>query len=547
MDTVMGMAVMASTASNKSSRRFLVLVLLVPALAWAGDWKITPRITLSEVYSDNPDLVSSSQAKSDWITEITPGISIQREGGRMKVQADYRMTGLVYASDSSRNDIYHGLDGKAFAELVQDWFYVDATARISQQLREGASSGDTGVVGVGGAGGIGGGVGGGGQVGISGINNTSQVGAYSISPYLKRRLGSFATVEARVAFDDVISDDSQTSDGRKTRYRLSAVSGNLYYPLTWSASYDKSETNNSDSDDTGDDRASLNARYALSKKFGLLARASLEKNDFTGVDEDEEDYKTYGLGVFYTPSRRFSADVYYNHSNNNGNFVSGSATLNPTLHTSLKASTSQRSFGRTYGLNLSHRTRQSNWTLNYQEDLTDTKQQFLDYAGTLYAHSCAGAIIYSNSPIPPAGCNAVPGLNINLVNQSQTDETYTSKILSGAVTYTRRRSTFLLSTYLNKRDYQSSGGDEKTYGLQGSWNLKTSPRTTFTLSGGMSKEESSNGGDGDDLWNLGLAVTHQFDSKVSANVGLRHQQRSSDQPGDSYKENAVAARLNVSF
>ncbi len=543
----MGMAVMASTASNKSSRRFLVLALLVPALAWAGDWKITPRITLSEVYSDNPDLVSSSQAKSDWITEITPGISIQREGGRMKVQADYRMTGLVYASDSSRNDIYHGLDGKAFAELVQDWFYVDATARISQQLREGASSGDTGVVGVGGVGGIGGGVGGGGQVGISGINNTSQVGAYSISPYLKRRLGSFATVEARVAFDDVISDDSQTSDGRKTRYRLSAVSGNLYYPLTWSASYDKSETNNSDSDDTGDDRASLNARYALSKKFGLLARASLEKNDFTGVDEDEEDYKTYGLGVFYTPSRRFSADVYYNHSNNNGNFVSGSATLNPTLHTSLKASTSQRSFGRTYGLNLSHRTRQSNWTLNYQEDLTDTKQQFLDYAGTLYAHSCAGAIIYSNSPIPPAGCNAVPGLNINLVNQSQTDETYTSKILSGAVTYTRRRSTFLLSTYLNKRDYQSSGGDEKTYGLQGSWNLKTSPRTTFTLSGGMSKEESSNGGDGDDLWNLGLAVTHQFDSKVSANVGLRHQQRSSDQPGDSYKENAVAARLNVSF
>jgi uncharacterized protein (PEP-CTERM system associated) len=543
----MGMVVMASTASNKSSRRFLALALLVPALTWASDWRITPRITLSEVYSDNPDLVSSSQAKSDWITEITPGISIQREGGRMKVQADYRMTGLVYASDSSRNDIYHGLDGKAFAELVQDWFYVDATARISQQLREGASSGDTGVVGVGGAGGIGGGVGGGGQVGISGINNTSQVGAYSISPYLKRRLGSFATVEARVAFDDVISDDSQTSDGRKTRYRLSAVSGNLYYPLTWSASYDKSETNNSDSDDTGDDRASLNARYALSKKFGLLARASLEKNDFTGVDEDEEDYKTYGLGVFYTPSRRFSADVYYNHSNNNGNFVSGSATLNPTLHTSLKASTSQRSFGRTYGLNLSHRTRQSNWTLNYQEDLTDTKQQFLDYAGTLYAHSCAGAIIYSNSPIPPAGCNAVPGLNINLVNQSQTDETYTSKILSGAVTYTRRRSTFLLSTYLNKRDYQSSGGDEKTYGLQGSWNLKTSPRTTFTLSGGMSKEESSNGGDGDDLWNLGLAVTHQFDSKVSANVGLRHQQRSSDQPGDSYKENAVAARLNVSF
>ena len=63
----------------------------------------------------------------------------------------------------------------------------------------------------------------------------------------------------------------------------------------------------------------------------------------------------------------------------------------------------------------------------------------------------------------------------------------------------------------------------------------------------MSKEEYSNGGDGDDLWNLGLVVTHNFDSKVSGNVAFRRQQRSSDQPGESYKENAVAARLNMSF
>jgi uncharacterized protein (PEP-CTERM system associated) len=521
--------------------------LLLPTLATAGDWEIRPRLTLGQGYSDNPDLVSSGDAKSSWITEITPAVSVKREGGRMKVQADYRMTGLLYANDSSRNDIYHGLDGRANAELVEDWFYVDATARISQQLREGASSGDTGVVGIGGVGGIGGGVGGGGQVGVSGINNTTQVGAYSISPYLKRRLGSFATVEARVSFDDVISQDSDVSDGRTTRYRLSAVSGNMYYPLTWSASYDRRDTNNSDSDNTSDDRASANARYALSRKFGLTAQAGLEKNDYSGVDEDQEDYRYYGLGFYYTPSRRLSADVYYNHSNNDGNFLSGSVTLNPTPRSSLKATSSQRSFGRTYGLNFSHRTRQSNWTLSYQEDLTDSKQQFLNYTGTLYAHNCAGSIVYTNSPIPPGGCSAQPGLNLNLVNQSQTDETYTSKILSGAVTYTQRRSTFLLSTYLNKRSYQSSGGDEKTYGLQGSWNLKATPATTFSLAGGLSKEETSGGGDGDDLWNLGLSWTHQIDAKTSATLGVRRQQRSSDDAGESYKENAVAARLNMSF
>jgi hypothetical protein len=407
----MGMVVMASTASSKSSRCFLALALLVPALTWASDWRITPRITLSEVYSDNPDLVSSSQAKSDWITEITPGISVQRDGGRVKVHADYRMTGLIYASDSSRNDIYHGLDGKAFAELVQDWFYVDATARISQQLREGASTGDTGVVGVGGVGGVGGGVGGGGQVGISGINNTSQVGAYSISPYLKRRLGSFATVEARVTYDDVIASDSQTSDGQTTRYRLSAVSGNLYYPLTWSASYDKSETNNSDYGRHQRRSRRYQCPLRLSKDFSLLAQASLEKNDYSGVGEDEEDYKSYGVGVSYTPSRRFSADVYYNDSNadDDDKYISGSVTLNPTLRTSIKASSTQRSYGESYGLNLSHRTRQSTWSLNYQDDLTNSQEQFLNYAGTLYAHNCAGPSSIRTRPCRPRAVSPCRG------------------------------------------------------------------------------------------------------------------------------------------
>ncbi|MBM4180808.1 MAG: TIGR03016 family PEP-CTERM system-associated outer membrane protein [Betaproteobacteria bacterium] len=482
-------------------------------------------------YSDNPDLVSGSQAKSSWITEITPGIAVKREGGRVKVQADYRMSGVFSASDSGRNDIYHGLDGRASAELVEDWFYLDATARISQQLKEGARAGDRGV------GGIGGGV------GVSGINNTSQVGAYSLSPYLKHRFGSFATVEARVAMDDVISSDSQTADARTTRYRLGAVSGNLYYPLTWSANYEKSDTHNNGADDTGSDRASVNARYALNRKYGLLAQAGLEKNDFTGVNTTEEDYKYYGLGVFYTPGRRFSADVYVNHSNN-GNFLSGSATLSPTPRTSFKASTSQRAFGRTYGLAFSHRTRQSNWTLNYQEDLTNSQQQFLNYVGSIYENNCGGVISYSASPVSLPGCVS---RRLDLVNQSQLNETYTSKVLSGAMSYTHRRSTFRLSAYHNKRHYQSSGAEDKTIGLQGSWNLRASPRITYALTGGVSRDETSVGGDESDLWNLGLSLTHRLDAKTSAVLDLRHQQRNSDQPGDSYKENAVTARLNMSF
>ncbi len=526
---------MASTASKRNSSPPLVLLLLLPALATAGDWEITPRIGLGQSYSDNPDLVSGGQAKSAWITEVTPGVSVKREGARVKAQADYRLSGVLSTHDSRRNDLYHGLDGRASAELVEDWFYLEATARISQQLKEGARAGDRGV------GGIGGGL------DVTGINRTSQVAAYSLSPYLKRRLGSFATVEARITLDDVIAEDAQTADGRSLRYRLGAVSGNLYYPLTWNGSYERSDTRNSGGADASRDRANLNARYALSRKFGLLAQAGMEKDDYPNVNAAQQDYNYYGLGMFYTPGRRFSADAYINHSNNAGNFLSGSVAFHPTPRTTLKANSSQRSFGRTYGLNFSHRTRQTNWTLNYQEDLTDSRRQFLEYIGTMYAHDCAGILRYTNSPIPPAGCVAVPGLNLNLANLAQADETFTTKVLSGAVTYTKRRSTFLLSTYLNQRSFQTGGGEQQTYGLQGSWNLKASPQTTYSLTGGLSKDERGAGGGDDDLWNLGVSLTHRLDAKTSATLSVRHQERSSDQAGNSYQENAVAARLNMSF
>jgi uncharacterized protein (PEP-CTERM system associated) len=106
-----------------------------------------------------------------------------------------------------------------------------------------------------------------------------------LSPYIKHRFGSAATVEARLTQDGVFIGDSSLSDTNSTRYQLSAVSGNYFPPLSWGVSYTKSDTRNSGTgaSDSGNESASANARYRLTRKFGLLAQASHEKNDFTGA------------------------------------------------------------------------------------------------------------------------------------------------------------------------------------------------------------------------------------------------------------------------
>ena len=51
----------------------------------AGDWDITPRITVAEVYSDNINL-DDDDKEYDLVTEISPGISVHGESARLRAR-----------------------------------------------------------------------------------------------------------------------------------------------------------------------------------------------------------------------------------------------------------------------------------------------------------------------------------------------------------------------------------------------------------------------------------------------------------------------------
>ena len=525
MDTVM--AAMASTVSNK--RFFLLACLLATAPAWAGDWKFTSGVSLSERYSDNARLDSNGQADSDWITEISPRISMSRAGGRVKANVDYSLQGLLYASDSDQNDVRHNLNGRATAELAKDLFFLDATARISHQLLSLADAGGLGDP--------------------VGTRNTTAVGSYSLSPYIKHRFGSAATVEARLSQEGLFIGDSSVSDTQTSRYQLRANSGNYFPRLSWGLSYNKSDNRNSGAADSSIESASANVRYQveLTRKFGLLAQTSIERNDFTGANASIRDYSSYGIGAFYNPGRRFTMDVVYNNSEDSS-FVSGSLKLNPTLRTSINATTSHRAYGRTPSLNLSHRTRKSNWSLRYSDDLTTSQQQLINQVG-VEIYTCPTGLESVIPPALPSSPACVLLLQGAVPISFLVDQTYVSKTLSGTVSYRLRRSSLSLSIFDTQREFQSLlGSDDETRGLQASLSLRPAAHTTFTLSGGDSQNEISGPPNrDDDLWNLSLVTTHQFQPKVTGSVEARHQQRKSNQVGGGYAENSVAARLNMSF
>jgi len=536
---------MASTAGSGSSRAALLVIALpllsLPGVGLGGDWKWTPRLTLEERYSDNVTLRPKGLEKSDWITQISPGIGVQREGRRLRVDVDYSLDGYLYANDNDRSRARSNLNGQARAELLQDWFYLDASARASQQLVDY--------------------VGGYGLGDAVGIQNTRQTYGYSLSPYLKHRFGSDATVEFRVGRDEYRSTGGGFSDSSTNRYHFSAVSGNNFFPLSWNLSYDRRETDYQSLTDTDSEQASAHGRLQIQREFGLIGQAGMQKGNFPGATNRIRDFSYYGLGVYYTPGRRFSGEIAYNFSDS-GNFVSGSVTLQPTLRTTLKASSAQRNFGRSHSLSLNHRTRKSSWGLIYQERLTSYDQlvfqkvfDLLDCGGGLFVMVPPDTSLPGCTPLSNAALASLTSIGLTAFLPVSLQQTYVNKGLTGLFSYTLRRASVSLSLFDTRQEYQGTGAlgrEDRRTGLQAALSVRPGERTTLTLSTGVSHlevDDPNNAGNNrkDDFWNIGLTLTRRFQPDVSGSLELRHQQRDSNLSNQDYTENAVAARLNMRF
>lgn len=514
--------------------------MLLPAAAGARDWQWTPRLSLAERYSDNVYLRPKGLEHSDWITELSPGLSVRREGRRLKVDADYSLTGYLYAEDTDRSRIRHNLRGQAQAELLEDWFYLDATARASQELIDYVNG-----IGLGDA---------------AGIQNSRQTYGFSLSPYLKHRFGSDATVELRLRRDQYYASGGSGRDGSANQYGFAAQSGSNFFPLSWNVSYSRRETDYQSLADTDSEQGSAYARLQLRPGFGLTAQAGLQKGNFPGASNRIRDFSYYGLGFYYIPGRRIFGELAYNWSDS-GDFVSGSVTFQPTLRTTLTASSTQRNFGRSHALSLNHRTRKSNWGLVYRESLTSYDQLFFE--NVFDAWQCGEFII---APVPlgaetPAGCTKLSDSAIaNLFGASAflpvtLDRTHVNKGLTGLFSYQLRRATVRLSLFDTRQQYQGTlvqGREDRRTGLQASLSLRPGERTTVTLTTGYSHlevDDPNNAANAreDDYWNIGLTLTRRFQPDLSGSLELRLQQRDSNLSNQDYTENSLAARLNMRF
>lgn len=497
----------------------LVQALLLAGIAqpvMASDWKVTPNLTVSERYTDNVNLAPSSGTKeSDFITQVRPGIQINKTGRRLKVNINYSLQSLTYLNNNQNNRLNHQLSGFATAELLEDFLFMDLNSAIYQQNINALAP-----IGLG---------------NTNATNNLTTVGTYSVSPYIRKRFGSFANGDLRVRQSGVYYNSQGISNTVSDSVIGSLNSGSQFNDFFWGLNYSYTKNNNQSTADTEFEKASATLGYALTRKLRVHGTGGIERNNFVSLGNNKVDGPFWNAGFDWAP----------------------------TIRTQIGATVGQRFFGNTYSFNLTERTRRTTWNARYSEDITTTSATTLSAALVGVLYECVtpppgavsgivqGRLVWSLAPgttqadITSNGC--VPTFGLFSTNLSLVNDVFVAKNLNFGVAYSLGRSLFSLNGFNLRRDFQQGGSYDRQTGVFAGWNWRLTPVTSFNLNGNVSRIEVPTSNRVDDFWAVSAGLNRQFQPKLSGSVIARHQVRSSNQPGIGYTENSITALVNMSF
>lgn len=504
-----------------------VAMLLLSFHSGAADWTITPTLDLKETYTDNVRLARDNE-KSDFVTQINPGITLIGTGPHLKVDTRYVMQNLFYVEDSGENATNHRLRANANAELVDDLFFVDAKGSITQQsissFGQQTTDDNTNIT-----------------------NNRTNVKTYSISPYLLNHFQNFASSEVRYTHDSVSTTgtgsavSSALANSQSDKIQMRLASGTDFRRLGWGLNYSKQSIDFDNGQNVDMESYGGNLRYLVTPHFSLTTTEGYEKNNYIATN-----------------------------GNSGGAYWTAGFEWNPSLRTSIAASAGRRFFGPTYSVKANHRSRRTVWNVSYSEDVTTTRSQFL-LPATIDTESFLDQLLTTTISDPIARQqfveafirdNNLPTSLADSVN-FLTNRFFLQKRLQASVSFTGVRNIVVLSLFDTKREAQTSQTADSALlglsdfslseninqvGINALWNRKISQLTSAHINAGYTRTTAPETGREDEFKTFRIGLTKQLQPRVNGTIELRHNELASNQSGSNeYKENSISALINIRF
>jgi uncharacterized protein (PEP-CTERM system associated) len=489
----------------------LLLSLLLSQPAGAAEWTIRPGIQGSETYTDNVTLAPKAQAKSDFVTEITPSISVTGKGRNLDLTASYAAQEILYAQKNAPSALMNQLHLDARARLIDDLFFFDSMAAVTQQSISAFGSQA--------------------NSNIYNSGNQTTVRTYRVSPYLKHAFDALATAELRYAYDSVTANTGGLSSNNSDTISAKVDSGKAFRILGWGMKYNDQVIHYPSTANVELQTLTSNFSYLIAPALKLTATAGYDHNDYAALGGLSKGY-SWTTGFDWTVSQR----------------------------TSLVAAAGHRYYGDTMSLSAVTRSRIANWMLSYDETVTTTQSQVAlpttintaSYLDQLLSGTVTDPVVRAQAINQIIQSGGLPSSLASSVNYF-TNNVFLQKQLQASVVFNTPRTTLLMTLFDTQREPLSVStglsvlnANDKTNQFGGSavFSRRLSARTSANLTLVASKVESLTTGRVDRNQSLKVGLSRQLTRKLRGNVEIRRNQGQSSLPGVGYNENAIATYLN---
>jgi uncharacterized protein (PEP-CTERM system associated) len=508
-----------SPRSVKRSARIpsltLPMMLAVFSVVARGEtMRLEPSIFVAETFTDNVD--AAKNGRSDWITEISPTVSVNRTGGRVTGTLDASFRNFFFVEDGSLSTSFLTLTGKGVVEVIDDSLFIDvrsAIGRSNQSSFKGRPQWDT-------------------------LNSSSQSETryISITPRWVGHVGK-SDVQFSMSYDgQALSYGSGMSNQRMGTYRARLFDPKAGASFGWSIDYSDSDNSYSDSDQKGisDRRLTGTLIYHVSSQFLLRGIVGTEKNNYLTGQDDSGTVTGYGFN------------------------------WRPTPRTTIDGTFENHVYGDTYDIRLSHRWPSSAISVGLTQNITSAFQTATNSLGAYYYNLISSSLA---SQFPDAvqrdqaTRQVMKDLGIstgNTFGNFSTNAFFVDRRIQAGFSLIGARHTLAFSAYhadqekanddqvVNPDDNFASNNTVKSWGGTVSLTHRLTPTSSLNGSFFWSESDGSGGGPEQSRRNRGVTAgySEQLNQRAFGAVYYRHQTASGVNP---FTENSVTASVSMLF
>lgn len=475
----------------------------------SNHFSVTPTFSSTETWTNNISPVARAK-KSGWISEISPGVNIRSDAGRVKGYLNYSLNLLNYSDGQVRNSVQNSLNSSVNMEIIDGHGFIDVTGAVTQQTISAFSV----------------------QTNNNNINsNKTEVSSYSIAPYYRGRISNILNYEAKYGLTTTQVKNSDNFSSNENLISLNLNGEDFWEKLSWALTANRQLISRHNLADTEVDAVDLSINYPITNKLIFSISGGRESQNYTSAGKETS--WTSGMGLNWSVSEM----------------------------TKLSANLDNNPLGKMHSLNFEHRTPRTSWRISDVKSVSLSNSKSQINSGNNYDLLYSQFSSIETDPIKRAQLVSnylqTYGIspNATLINGYLTSGTSLQRSQNISFALLGIRDTIIFTairsvgnnigtSILTTNDFNNSSTIRQN-GLTISYTHRLTESTTVSNQFSVQKIYGELDSQNSELKSNNIGVSTRVSSRAYFTLGARH----SISSGSSfpYKETSVTGNLTVQF